>query len=153
MLRAFLVPVFCFCSLFASQERTLSIIKPEAVAEGHVQEILSYFETTDLEVVASKEIQLTPEQARDFYAEHKGRPFFEDLVQYMSSGPVIVQILEGEDAVAVNRQLMGATDPKRASPGTIRADFGTSLQKNAVHGSDSVESATREISFFFPQAE
>lgn len=152
MIRFFL-PLLCAACLFAKQERTLSIIKPEAVADGRVADITSYLETADLHVVATKEIQLTTEQARAFYAEHAERPFFDSLVAYMTSGPVVVQVLEGEDAVALQRQVMGATDPKLASQGTIRADFGTDLQKNAAHGSDSVASAEREIAFFFSSEE
>jgi len=129
-------------------ERTLSIVKPDALDQA--DEIRAYFETVGLKVVDSRQVTLTPEQAREFYAVHKDRPFFEDLVAYMTSGPVLVQVLEGEDAVALNRQVMGSTDPEKASPGTIRADFGTNIQKNAVHGSDSPENAKREITFFFP---
>lgn len=134
-------------SLFA--EQTLSIIKPEAVAEGKVEEINAYYEASGLRVASSKEIHLTPEQAKEFYAVHKDRPFYNDLVAYMSSGPIVVQILEGETAVATNRELMGPTDPAQAPAGTIRGDFGTDIQQNAVHGSDSSENAQKEISFFF----
>jgi nucleoside-diphosphate kinase len=138
-------------SLFA--EQTLSIIKPDAMEQNKSEEINAYLENSGLEIVASKTIQLTPEQAKEFYAIHKDRPFYQDLVKYMTSGPVLVQVLEGEDAVAMNRKVMGATDPSKASPGTIRADFGTSVQKNAVHGSDSIENAKKEISFFFQSEE
>jgi nucleoside-diphosphate kinase len=136
-------------SALPALERTLSIIKPDAVASADVDDILSYFTSEGLDIIASKEVQLTEEQARAFYAEHKDKPFFEDLIAFMTSGPVIVQVLEGEDAVALNRKVMGATDPAVAEPGTIRADFGSSKTANAVHGSDSPASASREISFFF----
>lgn len=134
-------------------EQTLSIIKPDAVEHNQIGEILEYFENAGLRVVGSKMVQLTHEQAKTFYSVHKDKAFFNELVKYMSSGPVIVQVLEGEDAVAINRQVMGATDPSKASPGTIRADFGTDVQRNAVHGSDSPENAKKEISFFFKQNE
>lgn len=130
-------------------ERTFSIIKPDAVAKNVIGEIVSRFEKAGLQVVASRMERLTVEKAKGFYAEHDGRPFFEDLVNYMSSGPVIVQVLEGEDAIAQNRKLMGATNPKDAEPGTIRADFAESIDANAVHGSDAPESAAREIAYFF----
>jgi nucleoside-diphosphate kinase len=134
-------------------ERTLSIIKPDAVARDIIGEIESRFENGGLEIVAMRMVQLTKEKAEGFYAEHRGKPFFEDLVRYMTSGPVIVQVLEGEDAIAVNRTLMGATDPREAEPGTIRADFAQSIDANAVHGSDSPKSAEREISYFFSDDE
>ncbi len=130
-------------------ERTFSIIKPDAVAKNVIGEIVSRFEKAGLSVVASRMELLTVEKAKGFYAEHDGRPFFEDLVNYMSSGPVIVQVLEGENAIALNRELMGATNPKEAAAGTIRADFAESIDANAVHGSDSPESAAREIDYFF----
>lgn len=130
-------------------ERTFSIIKPDAVAKNVIGQIVARFEAAGLQVVASRMERLTVEKASGFYAEHEGRPFFEDLVNYMSSGPVIVQVLEGEGAIAKNRELMGATNPKEAAPGTIRADFAESIDANAVHGSDSPESAAREISYFF----
>jgi nucleoside-diphosphate kinase len=130
-------------------ERTLSIVKPDAVARNIIGEIYSRFEKNGLRIVAARMIRMTPEQAGGFYAEHKERPFFNDLVRYMTSGPVVVQVLEGPDAVAKNRQLMGATDPKKAEPGTIRADFAESVEANAVHGSDSPTSAAREIAYFF----
>jgi nucleoside-diphosphate kinase len=136
-------------TLFA--EQTLSIIKPDAVEQELVSEIDSYLESAGLKVVASKRMQLTEEQAREFYAAHKERPFYNDLITYMTSGPVVVQILEGEDAVALNRKVMGTTDPAKAEPGTIRADFGTDIQHNAVHGSDSLENAEKEIAFFFKE--
>lgn len=130
-------------------ERTFSIIKPDAVARNIIGQILSRFENNGLSVVASRMLRLSVEQARGFYAEHEGRPFYDDLVAYMTSGPVVVQVLEGEDAIAANRRLMGATNPKEAEPGTIRADFAESVEANAVHGSDSPASAEREIAFFF----
>jgi len=130
-------------------ERTLSIIKPDAVAKNVIGKIYSRFETNGLQIVASKMQQLTQEKAEGFYAEHKERPFFGDLVAFMTSGPVVVQVLEGEGAIAKNRDLMGATNPKEADAGTIRADFADSIDANAVHGSDSPESAAREIAYFF----
>ena len=130
-------------------ERTFSIIKPDAVAKNVIGKISSRFEKVGLRIVASRMERLTVEKAMGFYAEHDGKPFFEDLVAYMSSGPVIVQVLEGESAIALNRELMGATNPAEASEGTIRADFAESINANAVHGSDSPESAAREISYFF----
>ena len=134
-------------------ERTLSIIKPDAVAKNVIGKIYSRFETNGLKIVASKMQQLSAEKAEGFYAEHKGRPFFGDLVKFMTSGPVIVQALEGEGAIAKNRDLMGATNPKEAAEGTIRADFAESIDANAVHGSDSPESAAREIAYFFSDDE
>lgn len=130
-------------------ERTLSIIKPDAVANHVIGEILTKFERAGLVIAAAKMIQLTPEQAQGFYAEHKERPFFATLIDFMTSGPVIVQVLQGEDAIAKNRQLMGATNPKEAAAGTIRAEFAQSVEANAVHGSDSAASADREIAYFF----
>lgn len=130
-------------------EKTLSIIKPDAVAKGHIGEIISRFEKSGLKVIAAQMIQLTEDQAEQFYAVHEGRPFFSALVQFMSSGPIFVQILEGENAIARNREIMGATNPKEAAPGTIRADFAESIDHNAVHGSDSKETALEEIDFFF----
>lgn len=130
-------------------ERTLSIIKPDAVAKNDVGQILTRFEAAGLQVVALKMQQLSQQQAEGFYAEHSERPFFKDLVAFMTSGPVTVQVLEGEDAIALNRQLMGATNPQEADAGTIRADFATSIDANAVHGSDSATSAAREVAYFF----
>jgi nucleoside-diphosphate kinase len=130
-------------------ERTLSIIKPDAVAKNAIGEIESRFEKAGLHIVAMKMIQLDDELAGGFYAEHRERPFFNDLVGFMTSGPVVVQVLEGDDAIAKNRELMGATNPKEAAPGTIRADFAESIDANAVHGSDSEASAEREIAYFF----
>jgi len=134
-------------------ERTLSIIKPDAVAKNVVGQILARFETAGLRIAATKKIQLSRADAEAFYAVHKERPFFNDLVEFMVSGPVIVTVLEGENAVAKNRELMGATDPKEAEAGTIRADFADSIDANAVHGSDSLENAEIEINFFFAQRE
>lgn len=134
-------------------ERTLSIIKPDAVAKNVIGEIISRFENGGLRVVAAKMLQLSNERAGGFYAEHEGKPFFEPLMEFMTSGPVIVQVLEGENAIARNRELMGATNPKEADAGTIRADFAESIDANAVHGSDSPASAEREIGYFFDAAE
>ena len=134
-------------------EKTFSIIKPDAVAKNVIGEILSRFESAGLRVVASRMMRLSTEQAQGFYAEHEGRPFYNDLVEYMTSGPVVVQVLEGEDAIVRNRELMGATNPAEAAAGTIRADFAESIDANAVHGSDSPTSAEREISFFFSAEE
>lgn len=134
-------------------ERTLSIIKPDAVAKNVIGEIYSRFEKAGLKVVAAKMKQLSREDAEGFYAVHKERPFFNDLVSFMISGPVMVQALEGENAIAMNRQLMGATNPKEAEAGTIRADFADSIDANAVHGSDAAETAAVEIAYFFSDAE
>jgi len=134
-------------------ERTLSIIKPDAVAKNVIGEIIARFEQASLKVVAAKLVQLSREQAEGFYAEHKERPFFPALVDFMTSGPVVVQVLEGEGAVLKNRELMGATNPQEAEAGTIRADFAQSIDANAVHGSDSPESAAREVSYFFEKGE
>ena len=131
-------------------QRTLSIIKPDAVAKNVIGEIISRFEKAGLRVVAAKMVQLSEREAAGFYAEHKERGFFKDLVAFMTSGPVIVQVLEGENAIAKNRELMGATDPKKAAPGTIPADFADSIDANAVHGSDTPETAAVEVAFFFP---
>lgn len=130
-------------------ERTFSIIKPDAVAKNVIGEIVSRFENNDLRVVASKMVHLTKEQAGDFYAVHKERPFYNDLVEYMTSGPVVVQVVEGENAIMKNREIMGATNPAEAAAGTIRADFAASIEENAVHGSDAPETAAQEIAFFF----
>ncbi|MDO5666526.1 MAG: nucleoside-diphosphate kinase [Alcaligenaceae bacterium] len=130
-------------------ERTLSIIKPDAVAKNVIGEIISRFEKAGLKVVEAKMVQLSREDAEGFYAVHKERPFFNDLVEFMISGPVFVQVLEGADAIAKNRELMGATNPKEAAPGTIRADFAESIDANAVHGSDAPETAAVEIEYFF----
>ncbi len=130
-------------------ERTISIIKPDAVAKNVIGEIYSRFEKAGLKIVAAKMVHLPREQAEGFYAVHRERPFFKDLVNFMVSGPVMIQVLEGEDAVAKNRDLMGATNPAQAAPGTIRADFAASIDENAVHGSDSPETAAQEIAYFF----
>ncbi|MFZ2288084.1 MAG: nucleoside-diphosphate kinase [Halopseudomonas yangmingensis] len=134
-------------------ERTLSIIKPDAVAKNVIGKIISRFEDAGLRVVAAKMVQLSQSDAEGFYAEHKERPFFKDLVGFMTSGPVVVQVLEGENAVLKNRELMGATNPKEAAAGTIRADFAESIDANAVHGSDSTTSAAREVAYFFAETE
>ena len=131
-------------------ERTISIIKPDAVAKDVVGQIYSRFENNDLRIVPAKMKHLSTKEAQDFYALHKARPFFGDLVAFMTSGPVMIQVLEGENAVAKNRELMGATNPKEAAAGTIRADFADSIDANAVHGSDAPETAAVEIAFFFP---
>lgn len=131
-------------------ERTLSIIKPDAVAKNVIGKIYSRFETNGLKIVAARMIHLSRQEAEGFYAVHKARPFFKDLVEFMISGPVMVQVLEGEGAIAKNRDLMGATDPKKAEAGTIRADFADSIDANAVHGSDAAETAAVEIAYFFP---
>lgn len=134
-------------------ERTLSIIKPDAVAKNVIGEIYARFEKAGLKVVAAKMLHLTRAQAEGFYAVHKERPFFKDLVDFMISGPVMVQVLEGENAVLAHRDVMGATDPKKAAPGTVRADFASSIDENAVHGSDSLENAQIEIAYFFSATE
>lgn len=130
-------------------ERTLSIIKPDAVGKNHIGAIYARFEAAGLQIVASRMMRLSDEVAGGFYAEHRERPFFPALIEFMTSGPVVVQVLEGENAIARNRELMGATNPQEADAGTIRADFATSIDANAVHGSDSPASAEREIAYFF----
>lgn len=134
-------------------EQTLSIIKPDAVGQNMIGNILEYFEREGLSIVAAKMLHLSQDQAKAFYAVHKERPFYKELVEFMTSGPVLVLVLEGENAIARNRQIMGATDPSKADPGTIRADFATSIDRNAVHGSDSAPNAKTEISFFFKSNE
>jgi nucleoside-diphosphate kinase len=134
-------------------ERTLSIIKPDAVAKNVIGRISARFEDAGLKIVAARMTWLSQTQAEGFYAVHKDRPFFQELVKYMTSGPVMIQVLEGNDAIQKNRDLMGATDPRKAAPGTIRADFAQSIDANAVHGSDSRQSAATEIAFFFPKQE
>jgi len=131
-------------------ERTLSIIKPDAVAKNAIGAILSRFEAAGLKIIAARMMQLSRAEAEAFYAVHRARPFFKDLVSFMISGPILVQVLEGEGAIAKNRDLMGATDPKKAAAGTIRADFAESIDANAVHGSDAPETAEAEVAFFFP---
>lgn len=133
-----------------ASERTLSIIKPDAVAKNVIGKIYTRFEDAGLRIVAAQMRQLSQSEAEGFYAVHRERPFFRDLVKFMTSGPVMVQVLEGENAITRNRELMGATDPKKAAPGTIRADFADSIDANAVHGSDSPETARTEIAYFFP---
>ena len=147
----YLILFLCFicCCVYGDVERTLSIIKPDAVERHLVGEIISRFEKNDLYVVAARMEHFTPEQVRGFYDVHKEKPFFDGLVEYMSSGPVMVMVLEGEDAIAKNREIMGATNPKNAAPGTIRWDFGQKLPRNTVHGSDAPETAKQEIDFFF----
>src|SRR5690606_41966011 len=134
-------------------ERTLSIIKPDAVAKNVIGQIYSRFEGAGLKVIAARMMHLSRGEAEAFYSVHRARPFFKDLVDFMVSGPIMVQVLEGESAIAKNRELMGATDPKKAAPGTIRADFADSIDANAVHGSDSPEPASTEVAFFFPEME
>jgi len=134
-------------------ERTLSIIKPDAVKKNVIGEILARFEKAGLRIIAARMRHLSRAEAEGFYAVHRERPFFRDLVDFMISGPVLIQVLEGENAVARNRELMGATDPKKAAKGTIRADFAQSIDANAVHGSDSAENARTEVAYFFPVAE
>jgi nucleoside-diphosphate kinase len=134
-------------------ERTLSIIKPDAVKKNVIGEIISRFEKAGLRVVEARMMRLTRKEAEGFYAVHRERPFFKDLVEFMISGPVVVQVLEGENAIARNRELMGATDPKKAAKGTIRADFADSIDANAVHGSDGPETARKEIEYFFPKVD
>ena len=136
-----------------SKQRTLSIIKPDATSKNIIGKIIDRFEENDLKVVAGKLIHMNETKAAGFYAEHEGRPFFSNFVEYMTSAPVFVQVLEGDNAVLKNRELMGATNPSDADPGTIRADFAETIDANAVHGSDSTESAAREISYFFDDSE
>lgn len=137
--------------MIACAERTLSIVKPDAVAAGQIGRIVALLESQGLRVVAAKMLHLTREQAAEFYAVHSHRPFYESLIAFMSSGPILVQVLEGPDAVALNRKVMGSTNPAEAQKGTIRALYGTDVEHNAVHGSDSLENAAREIAFFFPE--
>jgi nucleoside-diphosphate kinase len=135
------------------KERTLSIIKPDAISKNHIGEIIARFEKAGLQIVAAKMLHLSKQQAEGFYAVHNGRPFFNDLVSFMISGPVLAMVLEGENAIAKNRDIMGATDPKKAAPKTIRADFATTIDENAVHGSDAADTAKVEIGFFFKPEE
>jgi nucleoside-diphosphate kinase len=134
-------------------ERTLSIVKPDGVARNLIGEVYTRFEKAGLRIVAARMLQLSQAQAEAFYGVHRERPFFKDLVRFMTSGPVIVQVLEGEGAIAKNRDVMGATDPKKAAPGTIRADLATSIDENIVHGSDAADTAAREVAFFFRDIE
>ena len=136
-----------------ANEQTLSIIKPDAVADNHIGEILARFEKAGLKIIAAKMLHLSTDQAKAFYNVHAHRPFFEELVSFMTTGPILIAVLEGEDAIAKNRDLMGATNPKEAAPGTIRADFAKTIDKNAVHGSDSAETTVQEIAFFFKPQE
>lgn len=136
-----------------SKERTLSIVKPDAVGKNHIGEIISRFEKSGLKVIAAKMLQLSKDQAEGFYAVHKERPFFKDLVSFMLTGPVLVMVLEGDNAIAKNREIMGATDPKKASAGTIRHDLSNSIDENSVHGSDSPTNAETEIAYFFKDNE
>ena len=136
-----------------SQERTLSIVKPDAVKKNAIGRILARFEAAGLRIIAARMMHLSRAEAEGFYAVHRERPFFKDLVEFMTSGPVLVQVLEGDNAIAKNRDLMGATDPKQAAPGTIRAEFASSIDANAVHGSDAPETARTEIGYFFPACE
>ncbi len=134
-------------------ERTLSIVKPDGVARNLIGEVYRRFETAGLSIIAARMLRLSLHEAEGFYAVHRERPFFRDLVRYMTSGPVMVQVLEGENAIARNRDIMGATDPKKAAPGTIRADLAESIERNVVHGSDAIETAEREIAYFFSATE
>jgi nucleoside-diphosphate kinase len=134
-------------------ERTLSIVKPSAVKNNHIGGVLAKLEAAGLKIVAAKMLKLTPEQAGNFYDVHRARPFFQELVDFMTSGPILVQVLEGDNAIAKNREVMGATDPAKAAPGTIRADFGKNISENAVHGSDGPDTAQAEIAFFFAGSE
>ncbi len=136
-----------------TSQQTLSIIKPDAVGKNHIGEIIARFEKKGLKITAAKMKHLTKEEAEGFYAVHKARPFFNDLVSFMITGPVLIMVLEGKDAVALNREIMGATNPKEATPGTIRADFAKNIEENAVHGSDSEENAHTEIHYFFKNGE
>lgn len=136
-----------------ASERTLSIIKPDAVGKNHIGEIIARFEKAGLKVIAAKMKHLTQKDAEGFYAVHQGRPFFKDLVSFMITGPVLIMVLEGDNAIAKNRDIMGATDPKKAAPGTIRADFAKTIDENCVHGSDSPDNARTEISYFFKPEE
>lgn len=158
MLKWFFGFAFISFSFFSSVEaveieRTLSIIKPDAVSNNCIGEIVSRFEKNQLSIAAIKMVKLTPAEAQKFYEVHRNKPFFEGLITYISSGPIVALVLEGENAVAKNRELMGSTDPKKASKGTIRADFARSIEQNAVHGSDSLENAQKEIFFFFKPEE
>ncbi len=151
LFKVILTAALCSLSIMYAEEQTLSIIKPDAVANHHIGEIIARFEKNGLKIDGIKMVKLDQGRAEAFYAEHKGKPFFNDLVNFMTSGPIVVLVLEGDQAVAKNRELMGATDPNKAAPGTLRKDFATSMTKNAVHGSDSLASAQREITFFFPE--
>lgn len=147
--------VICFLTPFISlsAEQTLAMIKPDAVKAQHIGEIIARYEKAGLRIAALKMVRLTPKDAAEFYAVHKERPFYWDLVQFVSSGPVVVIVLDGENAIAKNREVIGATDPKKSAKGTIRGDFGSSVEQNAIHGSDAAETAAREILFFFKPQE
>ena len=134
-------------------ERTLSIVKPSAVRDNHIGDILAKFEAANLKIVAARMLHMSREQAESFYGVHRERPFFDELVEFMTSGPVVVQVLQGENAIQVNRDVMGATNPAEAAPGTIRAEFANSITENAVHGSDAPDTAATEIAFFFDESE
>lgn len=134
-------------------EKTLSIIKPDAVSKNHIGDIIARFEKNGLKIVAARMAHLSQKQAQEFYAVHKERPFYKDLVSFMTTGPVLVMVLEGDNAIIKNRDIMGATDPKKAAPGSIRADFAKSIDENAVHGSDAADTAAKEIAFFFKSEE
>lgn len=155
IISAFILAAVTFSTLIQADEpvttnqQTLSIIKPDAVAANHIGEIIARFEKAGLHVAAIKMVSLPKEKVQEFYAVHKDRPFFADLTEFVSSGPVVVMVLEGDNAIAKNREIMGATDLKKAAPGTVRADFAQSVTKNAVHGSDAPETAKEEIAFFF----
>lgn len=149
IIRANFLNLLTLRKLVMAIERTFSIIKPDAVAKNHIGAIYNRFESAGLKIIASKMVQLSKEQTEGFYAEHSARPFFGALVSFMTSGPVMVQVLEGENAVLANREIMGATNPAEAARGTLRADYAASIDENAVHGSDAVESAAREIAYFF----
>jgi nucleoside-diphosphate kinase len=156
MFKSLHLSFFFFALLFMGSltaEQTLSMIKPDAVAENHVGEIIERFEKNGLRIAAIKMIKLTSQQAQEFYAEHSERPFYPDLIQHMTSGPIVALVLDGDEAIRRNRDLMGPTDPKKANQGTLRADFAKSVTANAVHGSDSSTSAKREIAFFFTPEE
>lgn len=153
MLKQTILSIAILFTACLQAEQTLSIIKPDAVAKDNIGNVISRFEKNNLHVAGLKMVKLSKEQAGEFYAVHKERPFYPELVNFMSSGPVVIIVLEGDNAVAKNRELMGATDPKKATPGTLRADFAESVSKNAVHGSDSVENAKNEILFFFKDGE
>ena len=146
---SFILATASLLSLNLSAEQTLSILKPDVVKEHNIGDVISYFEDANLNISAMKMTKLSKDQAAKFYAEHQGKPFFSGLVEFMSSGPIVALVLEGNGVIAKNRKLMGTTDPKKAEPGTIRADFAESVTRNAVHGSDSPEAAKREIAFFF----
>ncbi|MGK5595258.1 MAG: nucleoside-diphosphate kinase [Parachlamydiaceae bacterium] len=149
----FLSLVLPYCLQAVGQEQTLSLIKPDTVETNHIGDIIAKFEKENIRIAGLKMVKLTKKQAEDFYDVHRGKPFYDTLTDYISSGPLVAIVLEGEGAVSKNRSLMGATDPSKAAPNTIRASYATSMTRNAVHGSDSVENAKKEISFFFTEKE